>query len=92
MNKFEHITKYDELVEAFQRDRLGEDYERVKEIAENAFDLNMTNEEREAVKKLNDAAIDAEIYMWQRQLEKDPNDYKARYALEDALLAKRMNR
>ena len=92
MDKFKYITNYDELIEAFQRDRLGEDYERAKEIAENAFDLNMTEEEKNAVKKLNDAAIDAEIYMWQRQLEKDPNDYKARYALEDALMAKRMNR
>ena len=91
MDKFKHITNYDELVKAFQKDRLGEDYERVKEIAENAFDLNMTSEERDAVKKMNDATIDAEIYMWQRQLERDPNDYKARYALEDALLAKRMN-
>jgi len=92
MDKFRYIRNYNELVETFQRDRFGNDYERMRKIADDAFDMNMTREEKDIVRELNDAAIDAEIYMWQRQLEKDPNDYKARYALEDALLAKRLNR
>jgi len=92
MDKFRYIRNYDDLVEAFQRDRFGEDYERMKRIADDAFDMNMTSEEKEVVRELNDATIDAEIYMWQRQLEKDPEDYRARAALEDALLAKRLNR
>jgi len=91
MDNFKYIKNYDDLVEAFQRDRFGDDYERMRKIADDAFDMNMTREEEYTVKQLNDATIDAEIYMWQRQLEKDPNDYKARYALEDALLAKRLN-
>jgi len=91
MDEFRYIKNYDKLVEAFQRDRFGNDYERIRKIADNALDINMTRVEKDIVRELNDAAIDAEIYMWQRQLEKDPEDYRARIALEDAILAKRLN-